>query len=50
MGLVRFIMQHWQDRQRQIEIEVLWPACLRKSRDIDCARLAFTIHDQNDPA
>ncbi|UZF92171.1 hypothetical protein [Bosea sp. NBC_00550] len=47
---MRFIMQHWQDRQRQIDIEILWPACFRNSRDIDCARLAFAIHAQNDPA
>ena len=47
---MRFIMQHWQDRQRQVDIEVLWPACLRNSRDVDCARRAFTIHALKDPA
>lgn len=50
MGVMRIIMQHWQDRQRQVDIEVLWPACERNSRDVDCARRAFTIHALNDPA
>ncbi|WP_141740124.1 hypothetical protein [Bosea sp. BIWAKO-01] len=47
---MRFIMQHWQDRQRQVDIEVLWPACLRNSRVVGCTRRAFTIHALNDPA
>jgi len=50
MGLLRITMDHWQSRQRQIDIEVLWPSLLRMADDEDCARRAFLLHAMNDAA
>jgi hypothetical protein len=44
------LMDWWRARQRRIDLEILWPACLRLARDIDHARAAFAIHAFHDPA
>lgn len=41
----------WYARQRQLDMDILWPACLDEARgDLDKARTAFAVHAFRDPA
>lgn len=44
----------WHKRQRQIDIDILWPACKKEAEaqgyDLDTARAAFAAHALNDHA
>jgi hypothetical protein len=40
----------WHARQRRIDIDVLWPICLKGANDLGHARNAFLVHCFHDPA
>jgi hypothetical protein len=37
-------------RRRRIDIDILWPICVRGANDLDHAKAAFAVHCFNDPA
>jgi hypothetical protein len=50
VGLWALIRMGWQRRQRRLDMEVLWPACLEVSPDLDRAKAVFAAHCLHDPA
>jgi hypothetical protein len=50
MGLLKLIADWWHARQRAIDMQILWPICLRGAPDLDHALAAFAVHCFNDPA
>ena len=44
------IRSWWRARQRKIDLEVLWLACVQGAADLDHARAAFADHIFSDPA
>lgn len=48
--MIRWIRRLWWKRQRQIDLEILWPECKRLAPDIDHARAAFACHAMADRA
>lgn len=50
MAIWALIVAWWRARQRQVDIEMLWPICLREAGDLDRARTAFAVHAMSDPA
>lgn len=40
----------WKKRQREIDLEILWPSIKSQAPDIQLARDAFLIHASSDPA
>jgi hypothetical protein len=50
MRLWRLILAWWHARQRQIDMDILWPICRREANDLDHAKAAFAVHAYNDPA
>lgn len=48
--LRRWLWSRWHARCRQIDLEILWPACRRVTPDIDRARAAFACHALHDRA
>jgi hypothetical protein len=50
MGIWALIVMWWRARQRDVDMEILWPICLREAGDLDRAKAAFAFHAMNDPA
>lgn len=50
MAVWRLIRSWWHARQRQIDLDILWPICVRGANDLDHAKAAFAVHAFNDPA
>jgi hypothetical protein len=50
MGLYWLIVNWWRAYQRRIDLDILWPICLRGANDLDHAAAAFAVHCFNDPA
>jgi hypothetical protein len=50
MALWTLIVSWWRARQRRIDLEILWPICVRGANDLDHAKAAFAMHAFNDPA
>ena len=50
MSLRQWALGCWQTRQRNIDVEVLWPSLCRNARDLDHARKAFAYHAARDSA
>ena len=50
MAIWAFIRSLWRRRQRQIDLDILWPICVRGANDLDHAKAAFAVHAFNDPA
>jgi hypothetical protein len=50
MGLFRFFRSLWRQRQRQTDLQILWPLCKQHAKDLENARIAFALHAHNDPA
>jgi hypothetical protein len=44
------LMKWWRARQRKVDIEILWPICLKEASDLDHAKAAFAMHVFNDEA
>jgi hypothetical protein len=40
----------WHARQRQIDLEILWPSCRDQAPDLDVAKAAFAMHAFHDNA
>ena len=50
MAVWRLIRSWWHARQRQIDLDILLPICVRGANDLDHAKAAFAVHAFNDPA
>ena len=50
MGIWALIQNWWHARQRRIDMDILWPICLREARDLDHAKAAFAVHALHDSA
>ena len=50
MAVWHLIKSWWYARQRQVDVDVLWPICLREAQDLDRAKAAFCQHAMQDPA
>jgi hypothetical protein len=48
--MLRAIRMWWHARQRQVDMQVLWPVCIQEAGDHDHAKAAFAYHCFNDPA
>jgi hypothetical protein len=48
--MIRWLMNWWRARQRQIDLEILWPTCKELAPDLDHAKAAFAVHAFNDTA
>lgn len=40
----------WRTRQRQLDLDTLWPICVAETDDLEHAKRAFQIHASLDPA
>jgi hypothetical protein len=50
MAVWRLMRSWWRARQRRIDLDILWPICVRGANDLDHAKAAFAVHAFNDPA
>jgi len=50
MAVWRFIRAMWRRHQRRIDLDILWPICVKGANDLDHAKAAFAVHAFNDPA
>lgn len=50
MGLYALIEMWWRRRQRQIDLDTLWPICCAHAPDFETAKAVFAIHAMHDPA
>jgi hypothetical protein len=48
--VIRLLMRWWRAHQRQIDLDILWPACKAEAADLDHAKAAFAVHAFNDRA
>jgi hypothetical protein len=48
--VMRWLMNWWRQRQRAIDLSILWPACKEQATDLDHAKAAFAMHAFHDPA
>jgi hypothetical protein len=48
--LYDFIAAKWHARQRRIDMQILWPLCVKQASSADHAKAAFALHAYNDPA
>ena len=49
MGIWTLIRLWWQARMRRIDLELLWPICVKGAPDLDRAKAAFAYHAMTDP-
>jgi hypothetical protein len=47
---MNWVKRWWRKRQRLIDLELLWPVCKARARDIEHARQAFLLHAKLDSA
>lgn len=48
--MIRWLLEWWYERQRRLDILILWPQCKNVAPTIDLARAAFAFHAFRDPA
>jgi hypothetical protein len=48
--MIKWLVGKWRARQRQVDLETLWPVCKKYASDPDHARMAFFLHASQDPA
>ncbi len=48
--MIRRLIKWWRARQRQIDLDILWPACRDQAADLAAARNAFLLHVSQDSA
>jgi hypothetical protein len=46
----KWLRQRWNRRRRRIDMQVLWPACLKNAPTLDHAKAAFAQHVFHDTA
>lgn len=47
---MRWLLDWWRNRQRTIDLQILWPICRDHANDLDHARAIFAFHAFHDPA
>lgn len=47
---MRWLLNLWRERQRSIDLRILWPTCKEQASDLDHAKMAFAMHAFHDPA
>lgn len=47
---LKTVRMRWYARCRRIDMEILWPTCLRLAGNLDKAKAAFLTHCFMDPA
>ena len=47
---MRWLIDLWRQRQRAIDLRILWPACKENAADLDHAKAAFARHAFHDAA
>jgi hypothetical protein len=50
MGIIMLVQLWWYARQRRVDMDILWPMCLKGANDLEHAKAAFTKHALQDPA
>ncbi len=40
----------WWERQRNTDLNILWPACKAQTPDVEVAKVMFTLHAIQEPA
>ena len=48
--MIRWLQGWWYARCRKLDMEILWPSCIRLAPDLNNAKMAFAVHAFNDPA
>lgn len=48
--MLKWLLGWWYARNRETDLQILWPACLAGAPDIDHAKAAFAVHAFNDDA
>jgi hypothetical protein len=48
--MISWLLRWWHKRQRDIDVQILWPACLKQASTVDRAREAFALHAVHDRA
>jgi hypothetical protein len=48
--MMRWLLNWWHERQRAIDLQILWPSCRDLAPDLDHARAAFAVHAFHDRA
>lgn len=47
---MKTLKRMWFGRLRRLDIEILWPSCLKAAPNLDSAKAAFAHHAFHDPA
>lgn len=47
---LQWLVGRWRERQRSLDIELLWPCCRELAASLDEARAVFAVHCFMDPA
>lgn len=47
---MRWLRNWYNERRRNIDLQILWPACKEQAPDLDHARAAFAMHAFHDDA
>ena len=50
LGIFRWFAARQRKHLRRIDMDVLWPTCLKAANNLDHAKAAFAVHAVNDPA
>jgi hypothetical protein len=45
-----FLTRWWDRRRRDLDVQILWPQCLKQADDRQRALVAFRLHMDLDPA
>jgi hypothetical protein len=48
--MLKWFVALWHARQRSLDRQILWPACVRQAKTVENARDAFLWHAQGDSA
>ena len=47
---MKWLMNLWYARLRKLDLQLLWPECLKQAGSLTKAKAAFASHAYNDPA
>jgi hypothetical protein len=48
--MIEWLLSFWYRRCRKLDMQILWPSCVRLAPDLDRAKAAFAVHALNDKA